>query len=80
MWISTGKWKIYKINDSMYCAKNECTIMIFAASRHQHPSSGANRPSDIAVIVNFNAEFNLMHVNRIIECVSRDLVPECCLD
>jgi len=52
--------------------------MIIAPRRHQHPSSGANRPSDIAVTVNFNAEFNLMPVNPIIECFARDLVPEYC--
>jgi hypothetical protein len=52
--------------------------MIIAPRRHQHPSSGINGPSDVAVIVNFNAEFNLMPVNPIIECFSRDLIPEYC--
>jgi hypothetical protein len=52
--------------------------MIIAPRRHQHPSSGANRSSDVAVTVNFNAEFNLMPVNPIIECFSRDFVPEYC--
>jgi len=52
--------------------------MIIAPRRHQHPSSGASRPSDVAVTVNINAEFNLMPVNPIIECFSRDLVPEYC--
>jgi hypothetical protein len=52
--------------------------MIIAPRRHQHPSSGANRPSDIAVIVNFNVEFNLMPDNPIIECFSRDLIREYC--
>jgi len=52
--------------------------MIISPRRHQHPSSGANRPSDVAVTVNFNAEFNLMPVNPISECFSRDLVPEYC--
>ena len=52
--------------------------MIIAPRRHQHPSSGANRPSDVATTVNFNAEFNLMPVNPIIECFSRDLIPEYC--
>jgi hypothetical protein len=33
--------------------------MIIVPSRHKHPSSGANRASDIAVTVNINAEFNL---------------------
>jgi len=50
--------------------------MITATRTHKYPSSGANRPSDIAVTVNINAEFNLMTVNPIIECYSRDLVPE----
>jgi len=52
--------------------------MIIAPRRYQHPSSGANRPSDIAVTVNFNGEFNLMPVNPIIECFARDLDPEYC--
>jgi hypothetical protein len=52
--------------------------MIIAPRRHQHPSSGANRPSDVAVTVNFNAELNLMPVNPIIEWFSRNLVPEYC--
>jgi hypothetical protein len=76
--ISTGKLKIYTIDGLMYCAKNKCNTMIIASRRHQHPSSGANRPSDVAAIVNFNAEFNLMPVNPIIECFSRDLVPDYC--
>jgi len=52
--------------------------MIPVPRRHKHPSSGANRPSDIGVTVNINAEFNLMAVNPVIECVSRDLVAEYC--
>jgi len=52
--------------------------MIPAPRRHKHPSSGANRPSDIGVTVNINAEFNLMAVNLIIECLSRDLVTKYC--
>jgi hypothetical protein len=52
--------------------------MTILSKRHQHPSSGANRPSDVAVTVNFNAEFNLKPVNPLIECFSRDLVPEYC--
>jgi len=52
--------------------------MIIASRRHQHASSGANRPSDVAVTVNFNTEFNLMLVNGILEWFSRDLVPEYC--
>jgi hypothetical protein len=41
--------------------------MITTPTRHKHPSSGANRPSDVGVTVNINAEFNLMAVNPIIE-------------
>jgi len=52
----TGKLKINTIDGSMYCAKNECNTLIIALSRHQHHSSGANRPSDVAVTVNLNAE------------------------
>jgi len=33
--------------------------MIIAPRRHKHPSSGVNRPSDVAVPVNIDAEFNL---------------------
>jgi hypothetical protein len=33
--------------------------MIIAPRRHKDPSSGGNRPSDVAVAVNNNAEFNL---------------------
>jgi hypothetical protein len=76
--ISTRKLKIYTIDGSMYCAKNQCNTMIIAPRRHQHPSSSANRPSDVAVTVNFDAEFNLMPVNPIIEYFSRDLLREYC--
>jgi hypothetical protein len=54
-----GKLKIYTIDGSKYCAKNECNTMIIAPRRLKHPSSGDNRPSDGAVTVNNNAEFNL---------------------
>jgi hypothetical protein len=57
--ISTGKLKIYTIDDSKYCANNECNTMIIAQRWHKHPSSGANRPSDAAVTVNINAQFDL---------------------
>jgi len=50
---------IYTIDGLKYCAKNEYNTMIIAPRRHKDPSSGANRPSDIAVTVNINAEFNL---------------------
>jgi hypothetical protein len=46
--------------------------------RHQHPLSGANRPSEIAVTVNFNAECNLIAVNPILEFFSSEFVPEYC--
>jgi len=52
--------------------------MITAPRRHKHLSSGANRPSDVGVTVNINAEFNLMALNPIMECFSRDLVTEYC--
>jgi hypothetical protein len=57
--MSTGKLKIYTIDGSKYCAKNECIMMIIPPRWHKHPASGANRPSDVAVTVNMNAQFNL---------------------
>jgi hypothetical protein len=50
--------------------------MIISSRSHQHPASGANRPSDVAVTVNFHPEITLMPVNPIIEYFSRDLVPQ----
>jgi len=50
--------------------------MTTAPRRHKHPSSGANKPSDIGVTVNINDEFDLMSVNHIIGCFSRDVVTE----
>jgi len=76
--ISTGKLKIYTINGSKYCAKNECNTMIPAPRTHKHSSSGEYRPSDIGVTVNINAEFNLMAVNTRFESFSRDPVTEYC--
>ena len=52
--------------------------MITVPRRHKLPSRGANRPLDVGVTVNINAEFNLMAVNPIIDCFSRDLIPEYC--
>jgi len=75
---STGKLKIYTINGSKYCAKKEWKTMIIAPRRHQHPSSGSYRPLDIAATANFYAEFNLIVVNPIIECLSRDHVLQFC--
>ena len=57
--ISTGRLKIYTIDGSKYCARKECNTMRIPPRRHKHPSSGANRPSDVDVTVNINAEFNL---------------------
>jgi hypothetical protein len=57
--ISIGKLKIYTINGSKYCAKDECKTMRIAPRRHEDPSSGATRPSDVAVTVNINTEFHL---------------------
>jgi hypothetical protein len=62
----------------LYCAKNECNTKIIAPKRHQHSSSGANRPSDVALRVNLNALFNLMPDNPIIESFSSDLVLRYC--
>jgi len=50
---------IYTICGLMYCAKNECNTMKTTPRWHEHPSSSANRPSDFAVTLNINAEFNL---------------------
>jgi hypothetical protein len=50
--------------------------MITTPRRQKHPSGGADTPSDVAVTLNTNAAFNLMAVDPIIECCSRDLVPE----
>jgi len=52
--------------------------MITVPRRHTHPSSGANRPSDVPVTVNFNAEFNLMAVSPRMEWFSKYLIPEYC--
>jgi hypothetical protein len=46
------------------------------AKKASTPFKWCNRPSDVAVAVNFNAEFNLMPGNPIIECFSKDLVHE----
>ena len=56
--------------------QNEFNSMPNAPRRHTHPSSGANRPSDIGVTVNLNTEFNLMVVNPTIECFARDPFTE----
>jgi len=59
---STGKLKIYTIHGSKYCATNVCNNMLITPWRHKHTSSGAIRPSDVAVSVNINAEFNLRFI------------------
>jgi len=66
--ISTGNLEMYTIDDLNYCSKNECHTMMTMPRRHKHPASGANRPSDIPVTVNINAEYNLMAGNPITEC------------
>jgi len=76
--VSTGKLNIYTIYGSKYCAKKELNPMITELRRYKHPSSSANRLSDVGVTVNINAEFNLMAINPIIECFSRNLVIEYC--
>jgi hypothetical protein len=50
---------IYTIDGSKYCVKNECNRMIIEPRMHKDHSSGVNRPSDVAVTVNINAEMNL---------------------
>ena len=62
MGISTGKLKLYPNDGLKYCAKKECNNMITAPGCHKHSSSGAIRPSDGAVTVNINAEFNLSSI------------------
>jgi hypothetical protein len=47
------------MNGSKHGAKNESNTMIIMPRSHIYPSSGVNRPSDVAVILNINAEFNL---------------------
>ena len=53
---------MYTIYGSKYCAENECNTMIIAQRRHHDPSSTANRPSDVAVTVNINAELNVSSI------------------
>jgi len=78
MGISTGKLKMYTIDSSKYCAKNQCNTMITTARRQKYSSNGANRPSDITITVNSNANIDLIAVKPIIECFSGDLVDEYC--
>jgi len=59
MEISAGKLKIDTIDSLKHFAKNECNTMITTPRGNKHPSSGANRPSDVAVTVDINAELNL---------------------
>jgi len=60
--ISTGNLKIYKIDGSKHSAKIKCNTMISVPRRHKHTSSGANRPSHVAVTVNINALDNLSSI------------------
>jgi len=53
---------IYTVDSSKYCAKNECLTMIMAPRWHKHSSSGANGPSDVAVTVNIDRQFNLSSI------------------
>jgi len=57
--INLAKLKIYTIDGASNAAKNECNAIIIAPRRHKHPSSGANRPSNVSVTVNIIAELNL---------------------
>jgi hypothetical protein len=50
--------------------------MITTPRSHKHYSSGANMLPDVGVTVTINAAIDLMAVNPIIECISRDLVTE----
>jgi len=59
MGISAMKLKINTNDGWKYYAQNECNTMIMAPRWHEHPSSGANKPSDVVVTVHINAEFNL---------------------
>jgi hypothetical protein len=78
MGISTWRFRIYTIDGSKYCSNNMYNNRMIAPRRHRLQSSGANRLSDVAVPVNFIAEFTLMAVHPIIECFSQDLVPQYC--
>jgi len=60
--ISNRKLKIYTIDGSKYCAKNECNTMILAPRWHKHHWSGANGPSEVAVTVNIYAQLNLSSI------------------
>jgi hypothetical protein len=62
MGISTRKLMMYTIDDLMYCAKNKCIMMLIAARSNHNPSSGLKISSEVAVIVNINAEINLNSV------------------
>jgi hypothetical protein len=48
MGMSTGKMEIDTIDGSKYCDKKEWKTMIVGPGSLEHPSSGANRPSDVA--------------------------------
>jgi hypothetical protein len=50
--------------------------MITASRGHKHPSCSTKRPTDFGVTVNINVEVNLIAVNHIIECISRDLITK----
>jgi len=73
-----GAQSIVDLHFCRCCTKNMCNPMIIAPRTPQPPSSSANTHSDLAVTVNFNAEFTQMVGNRTIEYLSRDLIPEYC--
>jgi hypothetical protein len=75
--VSTGKLNKY-INGSKHCAKTKCNTMITTPRWHMHPSSGANRPSDVVLTVNIKDDINQMAAEPKIEWCSRDFVPEYC--
>jgi len=58
MEIPTGKLRIYTGDRSKHCPRQECNTMIILWRRHEHPSSSANRPSDVGITLNINAEYN----------------------
>ena len=73
---STGRLNIYTNNGSKYCARNKRNTVMFAPRRHNHPSRSVNGLSDIAVIVNIDAEFKLIAVNPMTECCSMNHICE----
>jgi hypothetical protein len=48
----------YTIDGSEYGVKKDCNTLIIAPRWHKHPSRRGSPPSDVAVTLNINAEFN----------------------